>query len=80
MAILKTFKNARRAWVKSPSPRQARSRLKNRYCVSVELKPNERKRSAVRGVRLALREMHGCHTSKQEAFRAAERLSKKARL
>lgn len=77
MAILKTFKNVRKAYVKSPSASQAKHRLKSRYCVSVDLFPNERKKSAVKGVKLALKEQHGCFVSRREAERAAEKLSHK---
>ena len=78
--IVKMFKNARRAWVKTPSASQAKHRLRGRYCVGAELHPNERKKSAVRGVKLALKEMHGCFVNKAAAMRVAERLSKKSRL
>jgi ATP adenylyltransferase/5',5'''-P-1,P-4-tetraphosphate phosphorylase II len=73
MAKRRTVKinNKRVATVKQ---RTQQGRLHGRYCVSVKLdKPHK---SAVRGVKLAPVEFHGCFIKKTDAVKRATKLSK----
>ena len=71
--IVKTFNNERRATVKTGT-----GKVRNRYCVSVAT--DKAPRSAVRGVKMKAIRMYGCFVSKAEAFKTADRLSRKSRL
>lgn len=73
MSIVKTFKNKRRATVKTGT-----GKLRHRFCVSAET--DKAPRSAVRGVKLKAIQMHGCFINRAAALRAAEKLSKRPRL